>query len=184
MNKERLSSKGVKSVWGLVAMPVLCSYCPVCRRYSRSFTEKGMDDSGLLPGALAKGLDLATRMDFADAAEVASQWGLPLSSSGVQRLTQSYGELAWEAGKERLVRLEQQPLESSKGHAKGRHIVIEIDGTYVLEREKGKDGKLEGREVKSIVIYPLNAPKERVSVSAPVTIDASPGARFAAASWD
>jgi hypothetical protein len=49
--------------------------------------------------------------------------------------------------------------------------VIETDGCYVLERAKTEAGGLEGREVKSLIIYPLNQPSKRVSSSSSLAID-------------
>jgi hypothetical protein len=49
--------------------------------------------------------------------------------------------------------------------------VIETDGCYVLERAKTEAGGLEGREVKSLIIYPLNQPSKRVSFSSSLAID-------------
>ena len=41
---------------------------------------------------------------------------------------------------------------------------------FVLERDKGETGRLEGREVKSLIIYPLNQPSKRVSLSSSVPV--------------
>ena len=171
MNKERLASRQVKSIWGHVRMPVLCSYCPVCGGCQRNFTEQGMDKSGILPQALERALDLATRVDFVEAAYIASIWGLPLSSSGLGRLGQAYGKQAWQEGGQAYEDLAVNALASLKGsNTESRRFVMETDGSYVLERNKSEDGKLEGREVKSLIIYPLDAPNKRVSVSCPIGI--------------
>ncbi len=171
MQKQRLRHRNVKSVWGTVKMPLQDNLCVSCNKYHSSYTETNMDSSGFLPNALEKGIDLATRMGFEEAALVANKWGLPISSSGLGRIVGTYGAIAYEEGKKAYKKLANQPLESIRGtKTQARRWIIQTDGTIVLERGKGKKGRLEGREVKSVVAYPLETPSERVSVSAAIPI--------------
>lgn len=47
-----------------------------------------------------------------------------------------------------------------KGETEGKDWVIEIDGMYVMERDKPFKGQSEGREIKQTVLYPLSEYKK------------------------
>lgn len=127
-----------------------------------------MDNSGVLPIALKRAMKQVTKTDFADATDTLNEWGLSLSKSQLERLSQSYAKTAWQQAKAQCKRLIKQPLEKVK--AEPRRFIIETDGCNVLERNKSGQGGLEGREVKSLIIYPLNQPSKRVYLSSPITI--------------
>ncbi len=174
MSKQRLRFKQVRSVWGMVGMPVQYNHCSNCGVYSKSYTELGMDNSGFLPNALEKAIDLTVRMGFREAALVASKWGLPIGKSTLESVVGKYAKVAYEEGKKRYGSLAEQPLRSCK--EKGNKIpprrwIIQADGTYVMEKDKGGKGLGEGREVKSLIAYPVSTPSERVSLSAAIEIE-------------
>jgi hypothetical protein len=166
MNKAGLRYKRLKSLWGDVKMPKQRYHCKPCFHYQSDYLENNMDSSGLLPEALGRGLELVSKLDFADAEGVANRWGLTVSKSSLERLSHAYGDDAWRQGQQLCAALSQQAL--SKGSSP-RRFVIETDGCYVLERAKATGG-LEGREVKSIIIYPLNQPNQRTSLSSSLSI--------------
>ena len=151
-------------------MPKQAYHCKSCFHYERHFTERGMDKSGLLPEALKRAIKLVSKVDFAEATELLNDWGLPVSKSSLERLSQAYGNSAWEQAQKRCQELSEQPLVASEPQQTARRFVIEADGCYVLERAKAQTGGLEGREVKSLIIYPLNQPGKRVSLSSSVPV--------------
>lgn len=169
MAKAGLRYKQLRTVWGKVAMPKQGYHCRACFYDERQFIERGMDRSGVLPEALKRAIKLVSKVDFAEACDVLNDWGLPLSKSSLERLSQTYGEEAWKQGQAACQRLAEQSLPKPEDK-QPRQFVIETDGCYVLERAKAEAGGLEGREVKSLIIYPLNQPSRRVSLSSPVTI--------------
>lgn len=170
MIKAGLRYKAVQSVWGKVKMPKQTYHCKDCFYYERDFVELGMDSSGVLPEALKRAVKLVSKVDFAEATDLLNDWGLKVSKSSLERLTQAYGEEAWTQAQAACRRLAQQALSSSDPQDEPRRFVIEADGCFVLERDKAQTGGLEGREVKSLIIYPLNRPNQRVSLSSSVTI--------------
>ena len=170
MIKAGLRYVSVESIWGQVKMPKQSYHCKACFHHERDFVEKGMDNSGVLPEALKRSIKLLTKVDFAETAELLNEWGLGLSKSRLERLSQRYGKSAWKQGKERCHELSSQALASSKGQTNVRRLVIETDGCFVLERNKSETAGLEGREVKSLIIYPLEQPSKRLSLSSSVGI--------------
>jgi len=117
-----------------------------------------MDNSEVLPEALRRAIKLVSKVDFAEATELLNDWGMAVSKSGLERLSQAYGSSAWEQAQKRCQELSQQALSASKPQQVPRRFVIEADGCFVLARDKAPAGGLEGREVKSLIIYPLNQP--------------------------
>lgn len=170
MIKEGLRYVHVESLWGKLKLPKQRYYCKPCFHHERDFVETGMDSSAVLPAALERSIKLVTKVDFAEAAELLNDWGLGLSKSRLERLSQRYGDCAWEEAKKQCKELSQQSLSNSSRHLKARRFVIETDGCFVLERDKSETTGLEGREVKSLIIYPLEKPSKRVSLSSSVGI--------------
>lgn len=170
MIKAGLRYKQVGSVWGKLKLPKQNYHCRDCFYYERDFVEQGMDTSGVLPEALRRAIKLVTKLDFAEATELLNDWGLPVSKSSLERICQSYGEKAWEQAQSACQQRAEQSLPKQTASTRPRRFVIETDGCFVLERAKADSGGLEGREVKSLIIYPLNQPTRRVSLSSPVAI--------------
>lgn len=131
-----------------------------------------MDQSGVLPQALKRAMKLVTKVDFRETSELLNEWGLSLTKSSLERVHAVYGETAWEQAKTACHALSKQPLARLAKGAAVRQFVIEADGGFVLERDKAATRGLEGREVKSLVVYPLNQPSKRVSLSSSLAIDA------------
>jgi len=168
MTKAGLKYVQVQSLWGKLNLPKQAYHCQSCFYYQRDFVEQGMDSSGVLPEALRRAIKLVSKVDFAEATELLNDWGVGVSKSSLERLSQAYGECAVEQAQKRCQALACQALpRSSKAP---RRIVIEVDGCFVLERDKAAAGGLEGREVKSLIIYPLNQPSNRVSLSSALPI--------------
>lgn len=171
MAKAGLRYKQLRTVWGKVKMPKQGYHCQTCFYDERQFVERGIDTSGVLPEALRRSIKLVSKVDFAEACELLNDWGLALSKSSLERLSQAYGDEAWEQAQRSCRKLVAQPLSAAGANqTKPRRFVIETDGCYVLERAKAEAGGLEGREVKSLIIYPLNQPSGRLSLSSPVPI--------------
>ena len=171
MAKAGLRYKRVNSVWGQLKLPKQGYRCTGCFYDERHFVERGMDESGVLPEALRRAIKLVTKVDFAEGSELLNDWGLALSKSSLERLSQCYGEEAWSQAQRSCQVLAKQALPKAKRReTQSRRFVIEADGCFVLERDKAATGGLEGREVKSLIIYPLTQPGKRVSLSSSVAI--------------
>jgi len=153
-------------------MPKQSYHCPACFYYERDYVEQGIDGSGVLPEALRRAIKLVTKVDFSEASELLNDWGLALSKSSLERLSQSYGNEAWQQAKAVCEELSEQSLPTSERteQASASAFVIETDGCFVLERNKAEPKGLQGREVKSLVIYPLNRPSKRCCLSSSVSI--------------
>ncbi len=177
MTKAGLRYKNVASVWGKVSMPKQGYHCRACFYYQRQFSEQGMDESGVLAEALKRAVKLVTKVDFRETSELLTDLGLALTKSRLERLHAAYGKEAWVQAKAECEDLSPQPL-SRQARAEqcrteqpsARRFVIEADACFVLERDKADTGGLEGREVKSLIIYPLTQPSKRASLSSSVAI--------------
>lgn len=177
MTKAGLRYTKLASVWGELRMPKQSYHCRSCFYYQRAFVEQGMDNSNALPEALQRGLKLVTKVDYREASELLNDWGLPLTKSRLERLSAAYTDEAWQQAKTSCAALSQEPLakhsptqQTSVEQPSVRRFVIETDGCFVLERNKTPTGGLEGREVKSLIIYPLNQPAKRCCLSSSVSI--------------
>lgn len=167
MRKAGVRYKQVRSVWGKLKRPKQVSHCKACFHYERDFVERGGATSGVLPEALKRAVKLVTKVAFAEASELLNDWGMPLTKSSLERLSQAYGDTAWDQAQKRFELSE--PCLVMKAQQPARRFVIEADGCFVLERNKAETGELEGREVKRL-IYPLNRPERRVSLSRSVSV--------------
>lgn len=160
------------SLWGKV-QAVRCRYrCRGCQRSQSCWLDGSLDESGLLPEVLARVHELGVELPYRRAGKLLSRWGVELSKSELARLNESLNEVTRTQGEARLLALAQRPL-MSPGQT-GKRWVVEIDGTFVatyLPQEK----RLEWREVKSAVLYPMHSPSQRYFLS-----DLSPVEVFAA----
>lgn len=149
-----------------------------------------MDESGLSPLALHRCTDLAVRLPLREAREALAVQGLRICLSQLDRLTAAYTASVQALSEAELARLADQALERGPVNAKDsspavsvlqprvpeprvpepRVMVAQVDGCFVLERDKPLPGQCEGREVKHALFYPLSSPGQRVDYAAPVPV--------------
>jgi hypothetical protein len=117
----------------------------------------GLDHSGWTPQTLQVLSDLAARLPFEEAALVAANFGVDISKSELERLLSPLAEACREAVCETLEQLPEAPLAPL---LRSRLFVLQADGVRVLEKPQG--GSCGGIEIKSVVLYPQEAPSERL----------------------
>ena len=123
------------------------------------FLDPSLDSSGWTTIGLDLMLDLTARMPFTEASEVAEHWGVNICHAELERLTAPIATALQTAVKTRLKRLSLRQLEEGPS----RVMTIQIDGVYVLEQPEA--GVCAGIELKSILIAPHNAPRERTMLA-------------------
>lgn len=122
-------------------------------KQKQSYLDASLDESGWSPEALARIVELGTRLPYDEASLVASRFGLKPSRSLLNALTDACA---------RECRREVAGLKSATGgfesdtQQAGRIMVLQIDGVYVLGRPEA--GTCPGLEIKSAVLYPQNSP--------------------------
>ena len=141
---------------------VQCWQCCVCSKKGHSHLP-GLDHSGLSPRTLERVLDLSIRLPYRESQAALAIQGIALELSHCERLTQRYGASLHEQIYQTFEELAQQPLSQSK--QQGQVQVIQADGVFVMEKDKPSKGSCEGREVKHVLIYPLEKPNERHSLA-------------------
>jgi hypothetical protein len=122
--------------------------------------DASLDHSGWTPAALARLLDLSTRLPFEEASQVATSFGLQISSSELERLSHPYRKACREEVKRCLQEQVHHPLADG---GKSRIQVLQCDGVYALGRAAG--GSCEGIEIKSAVLYPQASPSNRTMLA-------------------
>jgi len=122
--------------------------------------DASLDHSGWTPAALARLIDLSTRLPFEEASHVAIGFGLRISSSELERLSHPYRKACREEVKRCLQEQAQEPLAHG---GKSRIQVLQCDGVYALGR--AVNGGCEGVEIKSVVVYPQAAPSNRTMLA-------------------
>jgi hypothetical protein len=152
------STSVVKSCWGDVAVKV--------QRLKRKdgkqtqiYCDGSLDNSGWSPEALARLLELVCELPYETASSFATRFGLSVSSSSLERLLHPYLATCQHKIRTRLTEPE-VTLSATRTHTSKRLMVLQTDGVFVLKRPE--DGHCEGMEIKSAVLYPQNAPQERV----------------------
>lgn len=127
--------------------------------------DKRLDHSGWTPKALACLTDLVARVPLEESAQIAGNFGLKLSSSELDRLQRPYSGACRVEVARKLLSLETEasPL------AKGRRMVLQVDGVYVLGQPEG--GTCPGLELKTAVLYPQDAPTQRFMLADRVSAD-------------
>ena len=129
------------------------------------YLDATLDESGWSPEALARLVDLGTRLPYEEAAVVAQRFGLDTSRFLLNDLSAA---CAGSCQNEVLKRLQGAEGKTDKvcGEARpqsmksaGRVMVLQIDGVYVLGCPEA--GSCPGLEIKSAVLYPQNSPGER-----------------------
>ncbi len=123
----------------------------------------GLDKSGLSPRTLERVIDLSIRLPYRESQAALVIQGIELEVSHCERLTQRYGATLYEQVSQMFEELAEQPLALKQ--PLGDIQVIQTDGVFVMEKDKPSKGSCEGREVKHILTYPLEKPKERQSIA-------------------
>jgi hypothetical protein len=151
----------VTSYWGKVAVKT--------QRLKRKdgkqthvYCDGSLDHSGWSPEALERLLELVLELPYETASTLAQRFGLAISSSGLERLSQPYLSTCQTQLQTMLTQSEQRKKDTSKPSSK-RLMVLQTDGVFVLKRPQ--QGHCEGMEIKSAVLYPQNAPQDRVMLA-------------------
>jgi hypothetical protein len=118
------------------------------------------DHSGWTPRTLELLVDLAARLPFEEAALVATNFGLNISKSDLERLTAPIANACREVTFETLKQAEPEPLQAT---STARLMVLEVDGVMVLG--KPLEGRCEGIEIKTVTLYPFASPSERLIIT-------------------
>jgi hypothetical protein len=130
-------------------------------KHASMLVDETLDHSGYTPQTLHILTDLAARLPFEEAVVVASHFGLEVSKSELERLCQPTTEACREVVFERLSQVSEPLSPPCVGVHSGRRVmVLQLDGVRVLEKPEA--GCCGGIEVKSVVLYPQEAPSERL----------------------
>ena len=138
------------------------------------FIDGSLDQSGWSPWALEQLLDLVVNHPFEEASDLATRFGLLISSSELERLSKPYLSTCQHQIQTTLTSptLEQDitltesrvpSTQKSQTEPGKRLMVLQTDGVFVLKRPD--HGHCEGMEIKSAVLYPQNAPQDRVMLA-------------------
>lgn len=109
------------------------------RQHHGVLFDASLDHSGWTPRALSRLLNLAARLLFEEAAEVAKSFGLMVSRAELERLYAQYARTAEAHGDAELLALHDQPLEDVR-HQPGRVMVVQTDGVFVQGRAEDDSG--------------------------------------------
>jgi hypothetical protein len=109
---------------------------------------------------LERVIDLSVRLPYREARAALAIQGLNFEVSHCERLTQRYGETFYSQVCQQLEQQAEQPLSRASSET-ARLQIIQADGVFVLEKDKPSQGLCEGREVKHVLVYPLEDPQER-----------------------
>jgi hypothetical protein len=148
--------------WGRVQIAVQCWQCCVCSKKGHSHLP-GLDSSGLSPRTLERVLDLSIRLPYRESQAALAIQGIELEVSHCERLTQGYGATLQTQVYQTFQELSNQPLAQRQQQHGVK--VLQADGVIVMEKDKPSKGLCEGREIKQMLIYPLDTPKERHSIA-------------------
>ncbi len=150
--------------------------------------DPSLDSSGWTAASLQVLGKLASKYSFAEAVLVAQDFGLlqGISLAGLERLIEPYAQACQDEVREVLESQQTAPLLPAQGSS--RLVVVQADGVRVLGQPKSKlmrqgakpakaeqgldvetetevgakgEGKCEGIEIKTAVVYPQNSPGER-----------------------
>ncbi len=137
--------------WGKTELRVKRWYCGQCKIYGHS-NPIGLDGSGLSPAVLENLIFLTSHLSYRESQEALKLQRIELSVGQCEQKHHKYAAKYEEESKSRLIKQATELL--PKGEEE--HWVIEIDGMYVMERDKPIKGQSEGREIKQTVLYPLS----------------------------
>ncbi len=152
-------TRSVRCRWGTVHLPVI-QYQHRQREYQSCLTDPELDHSGWLPEALSFLLALGTELPPGIAEPLCRQAGFNVSRAELDRLLADYGHTIRDERHRSLCEQAFEPLASPAGATPGRIMVAQLDGCYVLEQPQ--DGHCAGIEVKAVMVYPEQAPRQRV----------------------
>ena len=128
--------------------------------YQSCLTDPELDHSGWLPEALSFLLALGTELPPGIAEPLCRQAGFNVSRAELDRLLADYGRTIRDERHRSLCEQAFDPLASPAGATPGRLMVAQLDGCYVLEQPQ--EGHCAGIEVKAVMVYPEQAPRQRV----------------------
>lgn len=151
----------VRHAWGSVRLPAQRLVCRSTGKHSQVLFDKSLDASGWTPIALERLLDLAVRLPFGEAAEVARDFGLNVSCAELARLSEPYARACRNQVNRELERQALAPLAPAANDE--RVMVLQADGVIVLGRPE--DGRCPGVEVKSLIAFAQASPSERAMVA-------------------
>lgn len=163
MHRKGQRETALLTPWGKTKVAVQCWHCCDCGKKGHSLLP-GLDKSGLSPRTLERVLDLSVRLPYRESQAALVIQGIELEISHCERLTQRYGAVLYQQVCQDFEKFSEQPLAQDK-HQTGEVQVIQADGVFVMEKDKPCKGSCEGREVKHVLVYPLENPKERHSIA-------------------
>lgn len=144
------------SRWGRAWVKVKRWCCRRCEQHGHSH-QVGLDGSGLSPAVLESVIYLGSHLSYRESQEALRLGRIELSLGQCEQKHHGYAACYERACKTQL----KKQAEGGLAAGGGRDWVLEIDGMFVMERDKPFKGRCEGREVKQSVLYPLGAPHER-----------------------
>jgi hypothetical protein len=118
-----------------------------------------MDGSGLSPLGLKSVVYLGTHLSFRESQEALELQGVRLSVGQCEQKHHGYAEVYEQHCKNKLRTRADKAFMSSKEEPQSW--VIEVDGMFVMERDKPCPGQCEGREIKQAVLFPLDQVEQR-----------------------
>jgi hypothetical protein len=135
------------------------------------YIDASLDNSGWSPAALERLLELHLHLPVEPASHLARTFGLMISGSELERVSKPY--LATCQGLLQTTLSQAVTASTSQGEVtevkqppparSGRMMVLQTDGVFVLKRPE--NGYCEGMEIKTAVLYPQNAPQDRVMLA-------------------
>lgn len=153
-------TRSVRCRWGTVRLPVIQYQHRQSGEYRSCLIDPELDRSGWLPEALAFLLAMGTELPPGVAEPLCRQAGFNVSRAELDRLIADYGDTIRDERHRSLCDQAFEPLVSPSGATPGRVMVAQLDGCYVLEQPH--DGHCAGIEVKAVMVYPEQAPRQRV----------------------
>jgi hypothetical protein len=154
---------GIVSLWG-ECQAVRCRYrCRDCGASLSDWLDESLDESGCLPEVLMRAHELATLLPYRQTRDVLARWGVHLGKSLLCSLNEKLNQATEVQGSWKLKELAQEPLLSRP--YSGKTWMIEVDGKFVPVWTDEQEKKLQWREVKTAVFYPMRTPSERYYVS-------------------
>ena len=163
MHRKGQRETALLTSWGKTKVAVQCWHCCDCGKKGHSLLP-GLDKSGLSPRTLERVLDLSVRLPYRESQAALGIQGIELEVSHCERLSQGYGTTLYEQVYRDFEEFANQPLAQNK-QPSSRVQVIQADGVFVIEKDKPVKGSCEGREVKHVLVYPLEKPEERHSIA-------------------
>ena len=127
--------------------------------YQTCFVDAEIDQSGWLPKALEFLLAMGTELPPNIAETLCRKAGYDVSRAELDRLLSKYGQTIRDERHSQLCERALEPLVSPQA-TPGRVMVAQLDGCYVLEQPQ--NGHCAGIEVKAVMLYPEQAPGQRV----------------------